>query len=60
MVRSTKAHAEILSVDPSEALMMPGVVGYVGHEDVPGSNQTGLCMDELIFAVDKVKVMCMM
>ena len=56
MVRSTKAHAQIVSVDPSAALAMPGVVGYVGHQDVPGSNVCGMLKDELIFAVDKVNV----
>ncbi|KAH3859136.1 hypothetical protein DPMN_101852 [Dreissena polymorpha] len=40
-VTSSKAHARILSVDPSEALAMPGVVDYVSHKDVPGHNKWG-------------------
>ena len=54
LVRSTKGHAELLEVDTSAALALPGVVGYVDHSDVPGSNITGIGEDELIFAKDEV------
>jgi xanthine dehydrogenase/oxidase len=57
MVLSTKAHAKILSVDPSPALDLPGVVDYVDHNDLPGpeANWWGApnC-DEIFFAVDEV------
>lgn len=53
---STKAHAELVSVDPSEALKLPGVFDYVDHKDVPGSNSTGhVIKDEEVFATTKVK-----
>ncbi|CAE1322991.1 XDH [Acanthosepion pharaonis] len=54
LVMSTKAHARLINVDPSEALSMPGVVDYIDYKDVPGSNMYGFCKDEYIFAVDKV------
>ncbi|XP_019642816.1 PREDICTED: xanthine dehydrogenase/oxidase-like [Branchiostoma belcheri] len=55
LVLSKKAHAKILSIDPSAALQMPGVEMFVGAEDVPGSNITGpAVMDEEVFASEKV------
>ncbi|KAJ5732781.1 hypothetical protein N7493_004262 [Penicillium malachiteum] len=57
MVLSTKAHAKILSVDPSAALDIPGVVDYVDHRDLPNpeANWWGAPVsDEQFFAVDKV------
>ncbi|KAJ5133771.1 MFS general substrate transporter [Penicillium atrosanguineum] len=57
MVLSTKAHAKILSVDPSKALDIPGVVDYVDHNDLPTpqANWWGAPVaDEVFFAVDKV------
>ena len=57
MVLSTKAHAKILSVDPSPAMDIPGIVEWVDHKDLPNpeSNWWGApnC-DELFFAVDEV------
>lgn len=35
LVLSTRAHAKILSVDPSGALEMSGVVAWVSHTDLP-------------------------
>ena len=35
-VLSTEASAVIVSVDPSEALLSPGVVDYISYKDVPG------------------------
>ncbi|MCJ1300209.1 hypothetical protein MMC08_003004, partial [Hypocenomyce scalaris] len=56
MVLSTKAHAKILSVDPSPAMDIPGIVEWVDHKDLPNpeSNWWGApnC-DELFFAVDE-------
>ncbi|XP_019624369.1 PREDICTED: xanthine dehydrogenase/oxidase-like [Branchiostoma belcheri] len=55
LVLSKKAHAKILSIDPSAALQMPGVEMFVSAKDVPGSNVTGPdVMDEEIFASEKV------
>ncbi len=42
LVLSTHAHANI-TVDWSEAIKLPGVKGYVGVTDIPGSNATGTC-----------------
>ena len=41
-------------MDPSEALTLPGVKGYVNSDDVPGDNTTGEENDEEVFATDKV------
>ncbi|XP_078590817.1 xanthine dehydrogenase/oxidase-like isoform X1 [Branchiostoma floridae x Branchiostoma japonicum] len=55
LVLSKKAHAKIVSIDPSEALKMAGVEMFVSAEDVPGSNITGpSIMDEEVFASEKV------
>ena len=46
------------SVDPSEALRMPGVRTYIGADDVPGSNRTGAVIyDEELFATEKVMLL---
>ncbi|KAL1925143.1 uncharacterized protein VTP21DRAFT_26 [Calcarisporiella thermophila] len=55
LVMSEKAHAKILSVDPSEALEMEGVVAYYGADDIPGINGWGHpTPDEEIFASKEV------
>lgn len=57
LVLSTKAHAKLLSVDPSGALELPGVHAYVDHKDLPNAkaNWWGAPMcDEVFFAVDEV------
>jgi xanthine dehydrogenase/oxidase len=56
LVLSRRAHARIISVDASPALGMEGVVAYVDHKDVEGSNQFSIAIvkDELVFAVDEV------
>lgn len=54
-VTSTKPHARIVSVDTSKALAIPGVVGYYGSKDVPGSNMIGpVVADEEVYASDIV------
>ncbi|KAE9552511.1 hypothetical protein FO519_004291, partial [Halicephalobus sp. NKZ332] len=40
-VMSTMSHAEILSIDPSEALKLPGVVDFISVKDIPGTNIPG-------------------
>lgn len=55
LVLSTKAHAKILSVDPSEALKLPGVHRFFCEKDVPGhANEVGpIFHDEYVFLKDK-------
>jgi xanthine dehydrogenase/oxidase len=57
VVLSTQAHAEIISVDWSRALEMPGVVNYLDKDSVPiGGNKWGpVKKDEVIFADGKVE-----
>uniref|UniRef100_A0A6Q2WUR0 xanthine dehydrogenase n=1 Tax=Esox lucius TaxID=8010 RepID=A0A6Q2WUR0_ESOLU len=51
LITSTKAHARILSIDTSEADVMPGVVTCVLAKDIPGSNVTGPAFyDETVLA----------
>ncbi|XP_033106622.1 xanthine dehydrogenase/oxidase-like [Anneissia japonica] len=56
-IYSTKAHAEIKSVDPSKALSVEGVHTYVDHRDVPGNNDIGSAamIDEELFATKLVR-----
>ncbi|KAM9820644.1 xanthine dehydrogenase/oxidase [Neosynchiropus ocellatus] len=55
LVTSTKAHAHILSIDSSEAESSPGVVCCVFSKDIPGSNSTGVSVnDETVMADRKV------
>ena len=57
LVVSTKAHAEILHIDATEALSMPGVTDFVSYKDVPGKNRFGvICQDEEIFASEMVSL----
>lgn len=42
VLRSAHPHAEILSLDTSAALALPGVVAVYTHQDVPGTNKHGL------------------
>nr|XP_045005149.1 xanthine dehydrogenase/oxidase [Jaculus jaculus] len=54
LVTSTRAHAKITSIDTSEAKKVPGFVCFLSADDIPGSNVTGICSDETVFAKDKV------
>uniref|UniRef100_A0A2I3GYL8 Xanthine dehydrogenase n=1 Tax=Nomascus leucogenys TaxID=61853 RepID=A0A2I3GYL8_NOMLE len=54
LVTSTRAHAKIKSIDTSEAKKVPGFVCFISADDVPGSNITGICNDETVFAKEKV------
>lgn len=57
-VISTRAHANILKVDPGKALQMEGVVDFISHKDLsPERNMTGLpglIQDEEVFASETV------
>uniref|UniRef100_G3PRZ7 Xanthine dehydrogenase/oxidase n=1 Tax=Gasterosteus aculeatus TaxID=69293 RepID=G3PRZ7_GASAC len=51
LVTSSKAHANILSIDSSLAETLPGVVSCVFAADIPGSNATGpIFYDETVLA----------
>ncbi|CAB3398476.1 unnamed protein product [Caenorhabditis bovis] len=52
VVLSTHAHAEILSIDPSEALKLDGVEGFFSVKDVPGLNVPGLDATNVVFPDD--------
>ncbi|CAD7700908.1 unnamed protein product [Ostreobium quekettii] len=55
LVTSSKPHALIVSVDPSDALLVPGVHGYFDHKHVPGNNMWGpILHDEELFATEIV------
>jgi len=58
-VVSERSHARIVSVDPTDALAMDGVVDYISHDDVPASNNYDLLYtltggEETVFAKDTV------
>jgi CO/xanthine dehydrogenase Mo-binding subunit len=54
-VRSTHAHARIVSIDISQAVAMPGVHAVLTHEDVPGQKRYGLeFADQPVLAEDRV------
>ncbi len=42
LVLSEKAHAEIISIDTSEAIAFPGVVSVLTAKDIPGPNLVGI------------------
>lgn len=56
LVTSTKAHAKILNIDPSEALAVPGVHAFFCHKDLDvDRNKTGpIWHDEKVFYYDEV------
>lgn len=62
LVLSERAHAILKKVDPTKALLMEGVVGFLSHHDwAPGKNLFGVkIQDEEIFASEKVllKIKC--
>ena len=57
LVTSTKASARLVNVDVSAALAMPGVVGFLDHSSVPGSNFVGDSQVEEIFATSEVCIL---
>jgi CO/xanthine dehydrogenase Mo-binding subunit len=55
-VRSPHAHARIVRIDVSDALMLPGVHAALTHEDVPGQKTFGLEFpDQPVLAIDRVR-----
>ncbi|XP_071081250.1 xanthine dehydrogenase/oxidase-like [Haliotis cracherodii] len=56
LVLSTRPHARIKEVDVTEAIALPGVTGYVDHQDVPGKNIWGCAIQgEHVFAETEVR-----
>lgn len=56
IVFSKHAHARIKSIDPSQALCLPGVHAFIGREQVQGSNVIGpVFKDEQVFPEDRVE-----
>jgi len=58
-VVSTRSHARLVEVDPSEALAMDGVVDFISYKDVPANNNYDLLYllkdeEETVFAKDTV------
>jgi nicotinate dehydrogenase large molybdopterin subunit len=55
VVRSDQAHANVLSIEASDALRVPGVIAVYTAADVPGTNRQGLIRrDHPVLAEDKV------
>lgn len=55
-LRSPHAHAEIRSVDVSEALRQPGVYSVLTHDDLPAMTHFGLELkDQPVLAKDRVR-----
>ena len=46
LVVSTKAHAKLISIDPTSALPMQGVVEFISAKDIPGSNKRGAVIQD--------------
>lgn len=59
LVLSTKPHAELLRVDTSAALCMPGVRGVFTAANIPGRNDVGpVIHDEELFATVSRALLC--
>ncbi|KAJ8247097.1 hypothetical protein GJAV_G00258690 [Gymnothorax javanicus] len=55
LVTSTRAHARIMNIDFSEALILPGVVDTVTAKDIPGKKcRTFIRLDEELLAEEEV------
>ncbi len=55
-VRSDRHHAEIVSIDTSEALKVRGCVRVFTHKDIPGRNRLGIInKDQRLLCDDKVR-----
>ena len=55
-LRSPHAHARILSIDTTAALLLPGVHAVLTHADVPGAKTYGLeFADQPVLGIDRVR-----
>jgi len=58
VVRSTEYHANILSIDTSEAEKMPGVVGFLRAADIKGTNRLRQVVpDQPVLCEDRVRLL---
>ncbi|HNW94664.1 MAG TPA: molybdopterin-dependent oxidoreductase [Anaerolineaceae bacterium] len=58
VVRSTEYHANILSIDTSEAEKMPGVVGFLRASDIKGTNRLRQVQpDQPVLCEDRVRLL---
>jgi CO/xanthine dehydrogenase Mo-binding subunit len=56
VVRSNHAHAEVVSINASEALAIDGVLAVLTHRDVKGTNRQGLIRrDHPVLVEDRVR-----
>ncbi|MES9885862.1 MAG: 2Fe-2S iron-sulfur cluster-binding protein, partial [Candidatus Sedimenticola sp. 6PFRAG1] len=56
VLRSTRAHARIVTIDTSAAEALPGVEGVITSADVPGTDGFGVFVhDQPVMARDKVR-----
>lgn len=54
VLQSTKPHAKIRSIDFSEALEIPGVIGFLTSKDIPGNKKWGpMAPEEEILASEE-------
>ena len=57
-MRSTEYHANILSIDTSEAEKMPGVVGFLRAADIKGTNRLRQVVpDQPVLCEDRVRLL---
>ena len=55
-LRSGRAHAEVVGIDPAKALGLDGVVAVFTAKDIPGKNLLGIInKDQPLLASDKVR-----
>ena len=56
VIRSDRPHAEVVSIDGTDALALPGVLRLLTHEDVQGEKYFGNAIaDQPCLAVDRVR-----
>ena len=55
-LRSGRAHAEVVGIDPAKALGLEGVVAVFTAKDIPGKNLLGIInKDQPLLASDKIR-----
>lgn len=59
LLRSTRTHAKLISIDPQESLKIEGVIGFFSAANIPADqNKCGVIVaDEEVFASEKVAVL---
>ena len=57
LVLSTRPHAKLVRIDPTEALKLGGVHSFFDHDNIPGRNLFGsMAKDEEYFASREVGI----